>query len=239
MTLNTKTALVATAAAAALVLPWVSYQRTAAHMRRESQSIRRELDQVLVDNERLQKLLAVSQAAEGAAQEQLSELMKLRSEIGELRKRNTELQRLSTAQAAAAPTDSPEPPAEELPPAISKATWSYSGYATPEAALQTFMWSMREGDLKTYLASLAPEARESALTAFEGTPEAEAGVRLQAGLRGIEGLRFKRKTTESPDEVAFVIAASEEDNGSVRMRSEAVLRFKQIGGEWKSVDAAN
>jgi hypothetical protein len=116
---------------------------------------------------------------------------------------------------------------------IPKDSWSFVGYATPEAAFQSVAWAMNKGDVKTFLASLTPEAQKFFAEKFEGKSENESAAMLSDEISGIAGLRLNRRKTSTQSEVTFVVFSTGQDNGVVKTHDEAIMKFKNIGGEWK------
>src|SRR4029079_17567361 len=70
---------------------------------------------------------------------QLGELLRLRSEVGLLRKESQELARLRSATAPSAPGSQPQA-------YVPAAAWANVGADKPEAAIQTFFWAGKQRD---------------------------------------------------------------------------------------------
>ena len=62
---------------------------------------------------------------------------------------------------------------------IAREQWSNAGYASPEAALVSAIWSMREGNPKSYLESLSPEEQQRMSKVWEGKTEQEIVAKHQ------------------------------------------------------------
>jgi hypothetical protein len=159
--------------------------------------------------------------------------MKLRSEVGELRKQQKVLARLQApagGQSSSTAAPSSEPVKDNT---IPRESWAFVGYATPENALQSVAWAMSKGDSKTFLASLSPETQKSYAQQFEGKTEDEIATMLSADIGQLPALRLDRKKVSANGEVGFVLNSQETDDGTTKTRDEAVMTFRKIGGEWK------
>jgi hypothetical protein len=112
-------------------------------------------------------------------------------------------------------------------------SWAYTGYATPEASIQTAAWAMRTGNLEQYLALFTPEDRALAAERFKGKSALEAQRMLIVEIASARALRLDKKMIFDDGTVGFPISSREVDDGLTVIKEEKVLRFKNIGGEWK------
>ncbi|HXT10781.1 MAG TPA: hypothetical protein VN873_04395 [Candidatus Angelobacter sp.] len=124
------------------------------------------LNRLEVENLRLSNIVA--QANAPLADAQLAELDSLRREVQSLRRRtndvagleaevrrmSAELSRTRDIMASNAP---PDVPPEDIYP---RDNWTFAGYDTPEAALETATWAISQGDEETYMESLAPALQD-------------------------------------------------------------------------------
>jgi hypothetical protein len=128
------TALIVTGAA----VPWMWQQ---AKLNRAEKQIAALTEQAKDANdlrqelELLQQKLSQKQAAESLTSAQLAELLRLRGEIGPLRKESKELARSRAAADSNALSD-----------ALPASAWANLGLARPEAAMQTFFWAGKHGE---------------------------------------------------------------------------------------------
>ena len=126
-----------------------------------SQRLLARLNQLELENLRLSNVVA--QANTPLADAQLAELAELQDEVRALRKRTNDLQRLQaeigqlrsklTSMSSNTP---PDVPAADIYP---RESWSFAGYDTPEAALESATWAISQGNEAAYLAGLAPALR--------------------------------------------------------------------------------
>jgi hypothetical protein len=163
-----------------------------------------------------------------------NELLRLRSEVGQLRgasqeaiKLRADLQRLRTenqqlrSTAAAANTSAPAP-SDQFP----KESWNFAGYGTPDAALVSAIWAMKEGNPKTYLESLSPEEQARMGKVWENKSEAEIAAKHQSDVSSITGMRVLDRKSISPEEVQMSVYIQ----GVDRMEK---VSMKLINQEWK------
>ncbi|HEX2861785.1 MAG TPA: hypothetical protein VHN79_09095 [Lacunisphaera sp.] len=152
------------AAATVAVLGWQRHRAT--ELRAEIDRQRsRAAERMRAETERPRPAVAASPAPD-------AELMVEQAAIAQLRADLEAMQRRVREAAAVRPA----PPPETLPLAgnvVAFSLWKHRGRATPEAALETALWSAVNGDTET-LASLLlfdPEARNEANALFSSLPE--------------------------------------------------------------------
>jgi len=156
-------------ALAVIAVLWGMQVEAHRRLREESASTREllvRLNTLEVENFRLSNI--VVRAETPLAEAQMAELDKLRREVQSLRRKTNDLRNLQvelrrlhaellTARNSIASNAPPEVPDEDVYP---RDSWKFTGYDTPEAALESVTWAISEGDQDTYLASLTPELRD-------------------------------------------------------------------------------
>ncbi len=117
----------------------------------------------------------VSEQERAEARKVFLELLRLRGQVIPLRRQLEETQRkLASANL--------EAPASTVNASLGRETWNNVGIDTPEKAIQTFLWSDREGDLRTML--LAGGATPALLEESERL----GGMRLDGDFRDWQSL---------------------------------------------------
>jgi|KBSSwiStaDraftv2_1062776.scaffolds.fasta_scaffold941566_2 hypothetical protein len=216
---------------------------TAQKFRAENAALRAELQR------QRDELAASTDAATSAASEQARELqraradaaetLRLRGEVAQLRsgaqdaakaraenlQLRSENQRLRTNTAPVATAEQP-PPAAAANEHFPKENWTFAGYASPEAALVSAIWSMKEGNPKSYLDSLAPEEQARMAKAWENKSETEIAAKHQADVSAINGVRILERQSVSADEVTMNVYIE----GVGRMDK---VSMKRVGNDWK------
>ncbi len=221
-------ALVITGAAT----PWLIQHQSEIKQREEIRALQQhshELGQQRAENERLSQFLA--QPGSPLSNDQLRELLKLRSEVGLLRKatnglpklraENRQLRsRLATVRAQGKPNLA----AGDLVPI---ASLMFAGYATPEATLQSTLAAFSKGDVK-YLDGFTPERRQKEQEDFTGKSESEiaAIVANQSAKLAETSLQILNSQLVSDDETELTLLSTADE----RLRT---VTMKKIGGEWK------
>jgi hypothetical protein len=159
--------------------------------------------------------------------EQTKELPRLRNEVSLLRGTRTNL---SSAQAEAArlleANKSASAPA--LPPAgfISRQQLANAGFATPEAAVQTFFWAMNEGDVSAILRVVLPAESLNKLTPEQRIKVAEDFKREQSTMAHFNDFGIRQREDLSEDKVVLHVGSSLSTN-------TIPMPLKRINGEWK------
>ena len=203
----------------------------------QSDSLRAELD----------ALKAQAAEAETARLEEVKrwqaearDLAKLRAEITQLRTTTrdaenlrTENQRLKTenqqlrganAAIATAPAAPPAPAPE--PGNFPREAWTMAGYASPESALVSAIWSMQQGNPKQYFESLTPEEQLRMSKVWEGKSQEEIAAKHQGDTSKITGMKVLNTQEVSPDQVVMSVYIGGVD------RAEKVS-MKRVGNEWR------
>jgi hypothetical protein len=221
----------------AVALCWQQHQAAVA-LRLENQQFRAQAlaeSRLAAENARLSNSLAQLRGAQGLDNGEMRELLRLRAEVKALKGQGTlAATELPAAKAApkpvlAAVTEAPRP--------IPKEEWAFSGYASPEAALQSVAWAMSTGDVKTFLAALTPEGLQFMEKQFDGKTETEIAAILTEEIAQTKVLRFERKPDSTASRVTFVLASKEQENGTERTRDEQLVTLKSVGPEWRMTGA--
>lgn len=214
---------------AAALLAWNSARQSQAEneaLRAQSQAEREQaIAEAAAQNQDLTRQVEQLRA-------EAQDLPKLRSEVGRLRSTARELETLraenlqlrSTTPAApnaAAPTP-PARAADQFP----RDSWSFAGYSSPEAALISAVWAMREGNSKTYLDSLSPEEQERMTKTWENKPESEIAAKHQQDVSSITGFRILEKQLVGSDEIVMDVYVQ----GAGRMEK---VSMKRVANDWK------
>lgn len=185
---------------------------------------------------------AVTQAADepelAAWREQTKDLPRLRNEVTQLRTRKAEVDaaRQEHEQLLQASRDVLRVPREAPPGFIAKEQLRNAGFATPEAAVETFFWAMRESRLDLMVQCLSPEHRDR--KGFESLPEETREKQIKSFQA--EGMGDRRSNNFSDFTVTDRQQLSEDTvvlslRSSVGLRA-AQYRLKRTGTEWKIDD---
>lgn len=154
------------------------------------------------------------------------ELLQLRGEVTRLQARQRELAGVPAegdrlrAQLAVAGTNAP---GLRLPPGYLRASAAQMvGYATPESALQSLLWAIRNHDTTNLLQALTPAAAQRLQADLSArTPE----VFFQ-GADKIPGVEIRSQQTMPDGSVEMQVAVIPGDTGQT-------IRLQQVAGQWK------
>lgn len=232
MTKNNKTvvfAFIVIGLGAALVLQY----RAMTKLRDENGMFHEQVQQLpglAEENQRLSNLVAQARQNPPMSKEQFQELLRLRGEVGVLRKQKADGEKLVAenrqlrSAMRLAPSTAQSPSQDFLP----KESWAFAGYASPEAALQSFVWGGSQGDVKTFLASLAPEERAGIENRWKGKSESEITRELlqNEDMTKVTALRIMNKQDVSDDEVVLTVYAD-------GLGETNKFKMKRFGNEWK------
>ena len=181
----------------------------------------------------------IAQAAAERLRKQTSELMQLRNEVTQLhagekaaeglaaenQRLKSQLEQLAAANSAAASAGTNgngSGRAAHFP----RENWAFAGYGSPEAALVSAIWSMKEGNPQSYLDSLSPREQERIAPLWQNKSEAEIAEKHKNDVSTISGLRVLEREAVSANEVVMNVYL--EGPGRVEK-----IRMNQVGQDWK------
>jgi hypothetical protein len=159
----------------------------------------------------------------------LRELLRLRGEVGRLRRENSELQRASSAPSAL----DRSAPNERRPTFrysfLTRDTWTNVGLATPAAAIQTFFSAFANGDeaVLARVSSLQPNGEPFVLTGMS-TDWAERVMGVQ-----ILSSNFDPKDPDVRDVRILTETRNASDAGEVLTHNVVTFRLRKDNGEWR------
>ena len=105
-------------------------------------------------------------------------------------------------------------------------SWRNAGYATPEAALQTAFWAMRQGDVPAVQASYTTEFGDQFMqTVGKGKSQAEIAALLKQIAIKIPEFQVAYEEPTAPDQLTLHIHC-----GGI---GPAIVPLKKVGTEWK------
>ena len=238
-----KFALAAAVIVASVTVPFAIRHRAQAQWQADAQLISLQTQRLAELSAQRQRLSNQVAQAENPtfSNEQFRELLRLRGEIGPLRRAAGELENLRAENrllvSAGGRADFQPQPASQPVPQTFQAYWpknelAFAGYADPAAALQTALWSMSRGNPAALAASVTPEAG-SRLTREEwynhGPPAEELALatkRIAESLAPDTGFYLVAQDSISENEASLNLYFAGE--GKTRQ-----VTMKKIGPEWK------
>jgi uncharacterized protein YhaN len=150
----------------------------------------------------------------------------LNSEVARLRQENQQLAQKLTTGAAQIGAGNSGGPGNATPDRFSRDSWNFAGYNTPENALVSAIWAMKQGDPQTYLQSLTPEEQARITKSWAGKTEQEIAQSHQSDVAQINGIRILDRQEISPTQMRMNVYLE----GQNRM---ATIMMNQSGNEWK------
>ena len=227
-----KVGIVGAVIAAGVVVPWISHQQTLDQLRQENQSLRQEIvqaSQLAAENQRLSNALAHVKNAQELSSDQLRDLLRLRNEVGTLRRQTNELH--AALPAAASKTGNPSAAADTSAAWVPRDAWAFAGYATPEATYQTVWWAISSGDSNAVLAALHSDARK----AFDQNPELIGTIMNRRDYKDIPGYRVLSKMGTDGEALLTVAlnAQADQTNAVGTKNALKLVALKKEGDTWK------
>ena len=180
----------------------------------------------------------MSRSGSEKLREQTAELMRLRNEVTQLRNQDKQVESLRAQNEqlkealtqrsgqTLAPSERRESSTDLGSDVFPRERWTFAGYASPESALVSAIWAMKEGNPETYLNSLAPQEQERMAKIWQEKSESEIADKHRNDVSSIAGLRVLERQNISPTEVIMNVLLE----GPGRMEK---IRMNQVGQEWK------
>lgn len=165
------------------------------------------------------------------------DVVRLRGEVTQLRTAANEANRLraenqqlksenQSLRGAARPVEAAPAAPAPTPGVFPREAWSHAGYASPESALVSAIFSMQSGNPKQYFDSLTPEEQLRMSKAWEGKSPEEIAAKHQSDTAKITGLRVLAQQAVSDSEIQMSVFIDGVD------RAEKVS-MKRVGNDWK------
>jgi RNA polymerase sigma factor (sigma-70 family) len=205
-------------------------QQQQAPLPEQIQQLQRQRDDA---TNQLAELLAENEQLKSNQNE--TNLLKLRSEIGMLRQQTNELGKLVQAWQNASRQNSPVFPTNFFP----MESLQFLGRATPEAALESALWAKSVGNEKIWLDGMAPAEANGATNSYvQGKSDAERSQFLINQTKNWTGFQILSEIPLADDEVIIQAEVQAQVNGTPHnVISMEVM--KKIDDEWKLYDEYN
>jgi hypothetical protein len=104
--------------------------------------------------------------------------------------------------------------------------WTFAGYASPEDALVSAIWAMKEGNPATYMESLSPQEQQRMSEIWKNKNEQEIASKHQSDVSEITGVRIMERKPGNAGEVLLSVYLE----GKNQMHT---IVMNQNGNEWK------
>ncbi len=147
-------------------VPWQIWHHAQPQLRAKDEELQRQaatFKELATENARLSNVVAQA-ANDSLSAEQFHELLRLRGEIGNLRREAAEIETLrahnerAKAHLAKSATPPPRPDPEKVQAHWPKAQLAMAGYADPAAAVETTLWAMTRNDPNAFVAGVTSNA---------------------------------------------------------------------------------
>jgi len=223
------TIVIGLALAAGLVVQTIRYSRL--------RKVNQQLDSRLAELQVAAREQSAAPAASPAMTEEGHiELLRLRNQAAQLRTATSELQQLraqaSQGRAArgtgAASNTATDGAAGDM---VSREALGFAGYATPDAALQSTLFAMTQGDHNAFLASLSPEEALRVAKQSEGKTPEQMSEKWRRDTGEMTSYRILDRDEVSSEEMVLVIYVAGE-------KKVVPMQMRKVGEEWKFAGVA-
>jgi hypothetical protein len=199
----------------------------------EAQRLAREnanLDQLREENHEVENL-----------RNETRDLHKLRNEVRQLREQKPDLDKLRSenqrlrdrTHVAGGPTSR----SSDARPEVTKEMLTDAGWGSPEAAIQTFFWAIRERNAQKIRACFSEEAETQVLGRhMRDQSEEELLADATHMMDTFAGFQIVAKKAVSADEIKLGIRVIQAAGQGESASTDMALRFKRAGAEWRISD---
>ena len=228
-----KTGLAGAVVIAAVSTPLVMQYQSAARLREENNVLRSQLQTVATPLTAAATPVIADQPDDN---EQYRELLRLRGEVGQLRRQTNELEKLRSenrklrTSAVTRPNNLPgDAPTLDFP----REAWSFVGYAEPASAFQSMIWSLSNGRVPTAMGSFTPEQRARMMAKQNGDNKSEEVIaaEMMRDMQHTQRFRVLEQQAVGDEEVQLRVLVNGEKTPETVIDRRA--RMKKIEGEWK------
>ena len=109
--------------------------------------------------------------------------------------------------------------------------FSFAGYATPEASVQSMLWAGSRGDFKGFLAACTSEQIKRFESKMAGKSDEEISRQAKAWANALNDYKITQKDVISESEVHLHIHATPSAEGL--HSGKVIVVMQKIGNEWK------
>ena len=201
--------------------------RATARLSEGNRALRQDVEQLARVGEEYRRLsnLLLRASSPALPETQMRELLRLRGEVGVLRRQTNELANVQTENSqlrSASNAPPPRDPSQPAPDYLPRESWAFAGYADPDSALQSCLWAWSSGDPKTVMASITPAHR--AQWGFKS--DEEIASQIARNLRNAKGFLILERKKVSDHE--FRLSVSD-----AAIKQKIGFCYKRIDSEWK------
>ena len=193
------------------------------------------LRSIIAENANLSNLVASASASKPLPVDESRELLRLRAEVSELRRQCADLKNVlnedrqpHTTPATNSVSSADTSQQVATPDYWPRNSWAFAGYATPDAALQSSIWSANKGDLKAILSSSTGDMLKELQTDLATRSETEVSARVMDGIAGVQSIRVLDRTTQ-PDGSVLITATF---TGKYDAHTGKLI-LQKVGNDWK------
>lgn len=198
----------------------------------QNDTLRRQIEDLTAARPEPVKVTQVQREETEAEAGAEAEVIRLRGEVSALRrdkedakKLRGEIEKLRTERAANQATRMEE---IKVPRTKPRDAWTFSGYADPEAAMQTALWAGASGDVTALAAALSPE--QLARMQKDGNKtEAEVLQDFAREIAKIKGFQILENRAISENETVLTLFVDGKEGSEQTPR----VKMKRFGNEWK------
>lgn len=212
---------------------WLAVEHQARlKMEREHKALAQQVEQMselLAKNRELTDLAGTASQTRPPPDESSLELLRLRGQVGVLRDQCKDFENArSENRAAHALLERKGTNSVATADYWPRDSWSFTGYGSPDAALQTSLWAANNGDLKALLASTTGDLRKMVEADLTGKSPEEASIKAMDEVINLKSVRVVNRETQADDTAVLTVAIEDKaETQTVKML------MKKVGNEWK------
>jgi len=200
-------------------------------LRAENGSLQQQIAKLKADNENLSNLAAQAKSSQSLPDEQFTELLKLRGEVGVLHQQLESQKAQTTQLIQEVQKSAPLQKAKTVPPApsafISKDQLTNAGFETPEATLQTYFHGIFSDNFDQVVSSMSAQIPAAALNDPRDREAFENDFRKDG--TSLQGIQTIAKKAINDNEVELEVMVFQQG----KTPDTTIERMLKEGGRWK------
>jgi hypothetical protein len=222
---------VAVLISAAVITGTVIYlvqQRQVQRLQADNQSLLAQQAKASAEQEAAAKAARATKEQLGRLQKDRAELLRLRNEVGQLRRERDALKQRLGQPAAGAGQSASEPGSY-----ITKEQLAFVGYATPEAALESTTWAMFKGTYEQVLAGFNAEMAKE--ISQDATSRQQFETQRDTTAAAFKGIQILARKTLDGDQVELKVKLDADPlpNGQEELPPVMIQPMVKAGNQWK------
>jgi hypothetical protein len=188
--------------------------------------------ELAAENQQLSNRLALAGSPDRLPAAEFTELLRLRGEAAMLRSQEQELRSANKENdqihgSLSNYLATTEENARSITNYWPQNSWTNAGYGTPEAALQTELWALNNGDVSNFMAGLAPDRLKELGDGLTNKSTSEVSADMANEIYDLKSVRLLREESPDANTVLLELECMKRDAPDT-----VTMVMQRIDGQW-------